>query len=131
MAELLSATEVRYLLAIRSLGEDKPVRSIDIASRLGVRKSSVSAKLKELVFLDLVSKAPYGRVVLTEKGRSVAWNLEGRIQAIDTFLMRNLGIGKESAEPLALAMLARMDDRTMEAIERSNGDSDQRKRGAC
>lgn len=122
MAVERTQARIRYLLAIYQLagsGEGQ-VRSIDIASRLKLQKSSVSTRLKELVDKGLVTKAPYGKVALTEEGRAQAQSLLSDCKEVERFLERSLAITPESAQPVAVAILSEADQSFLTAVGRSN-----------
>lgn len=122
MAVERTQARIRYLLAIYQLagsGEGQ-VRSIDIASRLKLQKSSVSTRLKELVDEGLVTKAPYGKVALTEEGRVQAQSLLSDCKEVECFLERSLAITPESAQPVAVAILSEADQSFLTAVGRSN-----------
>lgn len=67
----LTETHLHYLLAIYELGQLKPVvRAAEIANRLKISKPSVTRMLGVLAEKELLTREPYGKVDLTETGRS-------------------------------------------------------------
>ena len=68
----LTETHLHYLLAIYELSRIKPVvRAAEIANRLKISKPSVTRMLGVLAEKELLTREPYGKVDLTETGRSV------------------------------------------------------------
>ena len=65
----LSATQIRYLFAIRELEKQGVVRQGHIAEKLGVSDPSAHKMLLQLEKLDLIAKKRYSSVIITEKGR--------------------------------------------------------------
>lgn len=94
MANVRNETAVEdYLKAIFNLGEWDPEgrANANVAARLGVSTSSVSEMLRKLVELGLVNHEPYGRIELTETGRTRAVDMVRRHRLIETYLVRALG----------------------------------------
>ena len=62
-----------YLETILILSKSHPVvRSVDVASELGFKKSSVSVAMKKLRETDQITVSPEGYLYLTETGRATA-----------------------------------------------------------
>ena len=69
----LSASAIRYLLALHSLGgPDGSVRSADLAAALGVSRPSVHNMMNTLLSLGLIDKGSYSSARLTGEGRAAA-----------------------------------------------------------
>lgn len=68
-------------------------QTTDIADRLGVTPSTVSANLRRLARDGLVDYEPYGTVTLTERGHQIAVGLVRRHRIIETYLVEQLGLG--------------------------------------
>ncbi len=65
----LSSAQVRYLAALVHLDPDaKGVRSVKLATRLGVTRPSTHAMVAKLAEMGYVTKEHYGIIYLTEKG---------------------------------------------------------------
>lgn len=111
----ISDREARYLLAILARGGNE-VRSVDLALRLGVQKSSVSAMLSRLAAHDLVWKESYGKVSLTEKGRESAVRLRDSLRETEAYLSRTLGLSSDHLEAVALAMVLAGGSSVVQAI---------------
>ncbi|WP_028709706.1 metal-dependent transcriptional regulator [Propionicicella superfundia] len=90
----------------------------DLAARLGVTASTVSANLKKLAQGGFIDYEPYGRIGLTEAGRVVAVEIVRRHRIIETYLHEQLGLSwdqvHDEADQLEHAVselvLARMDE---------------------
>lgn len=94
-----------YLEAIYLLSHQcSAVRITDIALRLGISKPSVNRAVNTLKNQGLVLHRPYGDIVLTEKGRSVASEIHIRHNMIKKFLINVLNLGGEEAEKEAARM---------------------------
>lgn len=68
-------------------------QTTDIADRLGVTPSTVSANLRRLARDGLVDYEPYGTVTLTARGEELAVGLVRRHRIIETYLVQRLGLG--------------------------------------
>lgn len=90
----------------------------DIADRLGVTPSTVSANLKRLARDGLVDYEPYGTVTLTTRGEEIAVALVRRHRIIETYLVQRLGLGWDEVHTeadllehaVSDVVLARMDE---------------------
>ena len=72
-ANKLSASHIRYLLVLKKLAaSDLGVRSVELASELGVSKPSVCNMLCVLAEMKLVDKQPRSIVYLTQAGNQMA-----------------------------------------------------------
>jgi DtxR family transcriptional regulator, Mn-dependent transcriptional regulator len=89
----------------------------ELAGILGVTPSTVSSNLKKLARDGLIDYEPYGRITLTEAGRTIAVPVVRRHRIIETYLVERLGLGWDEVHPEADALehavsdavLARMD----------------------
>ncbi len=101
----ISAAQEDYLEAILALEiENGRVRVRDLAEQLSVHKSTVTAALKALTEKDLIEYEPYGRIVLTRKGRKAAEQVCSNHAAVKTFLTNVLLIDTPTAESNACRM---------------------------
>ena len=81
-----------YLETILILSQKRPVvRSVDIATELDFKKSSVSVAMKKLRESDYIVVSPEGFITLTESGREIAERIYERHQIISEWLTR-LGV---------------------------------------
>ncbi len=86
-----------YLEAILRLSEkEKEVRSVDIASMLGVSKPSVSHAMKLLREDGYIAMDRYGTIMLEEKGAVIARRIYERHRILASFL-ESLGVPEEVA----------------------------------
>ena len=86
---MTTATREDYIRAIHKLGGN--ARSIDVAASLGLAKSTVSERLKDLAKEKLVSYHPYSTVAFTPKGRRLGEKLTYKHRIIECFLHETLG----------------------------------------
>ncbi|MFZ5450330.1 MAG: DtxR family transcriptional regulator [Thermodesulfobacteriota bacterium] len=84
--------------------ESQVARVKDIASRLKVHKSSVTAALRNLADHKLVNYAPYEVVTLTPQGAILAQDVVRRHEALRDFFVKVLTIDEALAEEVACRM---------------------------
>lgn len=95
--ELSPSTE-HYLRAILELREERGyARVVDIATRVGVTKGSVSLALTQLERRGLIRFDPARFPQLSPVGRRVAADLRGRYTIVQSFLQEVLGLPAERA----------------------------------
>ncbi len=101
----LSPSSEDYLETVLELSESTDaVRSVDIASHLGVSKASVTKAMGILREAQLIDQAHYGQIHLTAAGRRRADDVKNRHVMIKRFLIEILGIDEETAEQDACKM---------------------------
>lgn len=106
-----------YLEAILRLeDENRHVRSIDVASALGVSRPSVNKALGVLKKAGMVDQQPYGRISLTELGRETAGEVLHRHLTLRTFLTKILGVDAETADEDACRMEHVISEETMDKL---------------
>ena len=77
----LSQAHLRYLLAIGQLSQGKAaVSSAQVARALQVSRPSVTRMLTVLAEKNLVTKARYGKITLTETGAALAHQLQAGLR---------------------------------------------------
>lgn len=104
-AKPLTATLEDYLEAIHALAPGNTgARMGDIARRLGVHKSTVTAALRSLAERGLVEYAPYRPVTLTGRGKGIGEEVLRRHDTLRRFLVEVLGIDGAVAEETACKM---------------------------
>ena len=81
----------KAIFALQSRG-DEPVTTSALADRLGITPGSVSAMLKKLDELGLVTHEPYRGVRLTADGRLVALEVIRHHRLLESFLADALGM---------------------------------------
>ena len=64
----------------------------DLAERLGVTASTVSANLKKLARDGYIDYEPYGQIVLTDAGRRIAVEIVRRHRIVESYLVEALGL---------------------------------------
>lgn len=114
--EKMSKSHEDYLEAIVMLGgsPSAPIRSVDVATKLGVSKASVNkavAALKEKGFAD---QPYYGDITLTEEGYAYGTSVLDRHEMLFGFLTKALGIEPERAEKEACVMEHAISDESFE-----------------
>ena len=105
-----------YLEAILRLSrQGEGVRSIDVATMLGVSKPSVSHAMKLLREDGYIAMDRYGTITLLDKGAEIANNIYERHRVLSQML-ESIGVSKETA----LADACKMEhDISQETFEKS------------
>ena len=86
-----------YLETILILSKKLPVvRSVDIATELGFKKSSVSVAMKNLRNRNYITVTEEGFICLTEQGLSIAQTVYERHSLLSKWLMQ-LGVSPDTA----------------------------------
>ena len=105
-----------YLEAILLLEKNGSTRSIDVANSLNVSKAAVSIAMNELIDKELVTKAKYGDIFLTEKGRKIATETLNKHALLRKFLV-SIGVDGETAEEECCKIEHILSDKTLECIK--------------
>ena len=106
-----------YLEAILVLSKQGGgVRSVDIASMLGVSKPSVSHAMKLLREDGYIAMDRYGTVTLLEKGEKIAVRIYERHQVL-TKMLEGLGVSEEVAKADACKLEHDVSDESFEKIK--------------
>ena len=101
----LSPSQERYLATILLLESEKAcAKAGEIAGKLSVHRSSVTAALRLLADREMIQYEPYGAVTLSPKGKIAAHEVMGRCSVIKEFLERALNIEREAATDAACRM---------------------------
>ena len=107
-----------YLETILILSRKHPVvRSVDIATELDFKKSSVSVAMKKLRESGHIQVSPEGYITLTESGREIADCIYERHQLISSWLIR-LGVDPDVAVADACRIEHVISAESFEAIKR-------------
>lgn len=108
--QAISAVQEDYLEAILALEAQSPrVRVRDLAERLSVHKSTVTAALKALAEKGLIEYEPYGQIVMTRMGRQAAERVSADHAVVKAFLTDILLVDEALAEANACRMEHVMD----------------------
>ncbi|MBM3261306.1 metal-dependent transcriptional regulator [Candidatus Kaiserbacteria bacterium] len=94
-----TAVKEDYLRAIFRLQEDgaESVRLVDVAGYLGLSRSTVSERVRELVAQGYVKHAKYGQLSFTRRGRELAKKLTHKHRMVEVFLHDVLRLSKAEA----------------------------------
>lgn len=114
--EKMSMSHEDYLEAIVMLGgtTETSVRSVDIATKLGVSKASVNKAVTWLKEKGFADQPYYGDITLTEEGHAYGTSILERHHMLCTFLTKALGIPEEQAEKEACLMEHAISDESFE-----------------
>ncbi len=104
--EKMSMSHEDYLEAIVMLGgtTEVSVRSVDIATKLGVSKASVNKAVTMLKEKELADQPYYGDITLTKEGFDYGMSILDRHHMLFSFLNKALGIPEDRAEEEACLM---------------------------
>ena len=114
--EKVSMSHEDYLEAIIMLGGsvDDPIRSVDIAKKMGVSKASVNKAVGLLKEKGLAEQPYYGDVTLTPLGLEYGQKVYKRHRYLTAFLSKKLGIPEDVAEDEACLMEHAISDDSFE-----------------
>ena len=112
----MSMSHEDYLEAIVMLGGTStlPVRSVDIAAKLGVSKASVSKAVASLKASGMLNQPFYGDITLTEEGYEYGQAVLERHTMLTKFLVEAIGLDQEDAEDEACQMEHAISDESFE-----------------
>ncbi len=107
-----------YLETILLLSKTLPVvRSVDIASEMGFKKSSVSVAMKNLREKNYITVSDSGFIYLTESGKEMAETVYERHYILSSCL-EWLGVDKKTASEDACRMEHVLSKESFDAIKR-------------
>ena len=107
-----------YLETILILSQKLPVvRSVDIATELDFKKSSVSVAMKKLRENDHIVVSPEGYITLTPSGKEIADRIYERHTLLSSWLER-LGVDSEIAAEDACRIKHVISSESFEAIKK-------------
>ena len=134
--DLTEANEdyLETIFELEELQATPEIRSVDIASMREVSKASVNKALQTLRDAGYIEQERYGRVTLTEKGRTYGRMIWGRHRALRSFLIDDLGVDEETANEEACMMEHTVSQDTMDRwvawLERLHADDETRAESA-
>lgn len=106
-----------YLETILILSKSHPVvRSVDVATELGFKKSSVSVAMKKLREANQITVSPEGYLYLTDTGREIAEKIYERHLFLSEWLEK-LGVDAAIASSDACKMEHVISSESFEAIK--------------
>lgn len=114
----MTPSKENYLKVMLGLSSEGGIRSIDIATALGVSKASVSNMMNVLRDEGYVTKEKYGVVTLTESGKNVAANIKRRYEVLRRFLHYVLGVEAGIAAEDACHMEHLISSETADCMDR-------------
>lgn len=107
-----------YLETILVLSKSHPVvRSVDIATELGFKKSSVSVAMKHLRENEHIIVSKEGFITLTKSGKEIAEMIYERHEIISSWLTR-LGVSPETAAEDACRIEHVLSKESFEALKK-------------
>ena len=112
----MSKSHEDYLEAIVVLGgtTESPIRSVDVAAKMGVSKASVNKAVNALKEKGLLDQPYYGDITLTESGYEYGKSVLDRHHLLFPFLTKVLGIPDETADEEACMMEHAISDESFE-----------------
>ncbi len=105
-----------YLEAIVMLGgtDKKSVRSVDVATKLGVSKASVNKAVSVLKADGMLVQPYYGDITLTERGYDYGLRVSERHALLSAFLNQAIGLSAENADAEACLLEHDISDESFE-----------------
>ncbi|MBP5405674.1 metal-dependent transcriptional regulator [bacterium] len=98
----LTSTQEDYLEAILELTAERAVaRNMELSSKLGVRRATVTRALKLLTQKGLVNHEMNGYVTLTEEGKVIAQDILARHELFKHFFRDILNLEEDEADEIA------------------------------
>lgn len=115
----LCSGQCKYLLAVYDLSKtNKIIRSVDIANKLSVARSSVSRMLKCMSRLELINPDYSLNVQLTELGMETAKKLAVNFNIINRFFLEILKVSEKEAYDQALLFIASFPETTVQKLSK-------------
>lgn len=113
----LCSGQCKYLLALYELSKvNRIVRSVDIANKLSVTRSSVSRMLKCMSRLELINSDYSLNVKLTESGEETAKKLSINFESVYNFFSEILKLSEHDAHEQSLLFIASFPEMTVEKL---------------
>ena len=107
-----------YLETILVLSKQLPVvRSVDVATELGFKKSSVSIAMKHLREKKQITVTDAGYIYLTKEGKEIAEMIYERHQLLTEFFMK-LGVSEKTATEDACRIEHVISSESIDAIKK-------------
>ncbi|MEG1393099.1 MAG: metal-dependent transcriptional regulator [Christensenellaceae bacterium] len=101
----ISASSQDYLEIIYTLYKSGiEVRSVDIATAMGVSRASISKAMGVLKNAGMVMQEKYGRIMLTTEGMAAAKKVIRTHETLKSFLVDVLGVSEKIAQQDACKM---------------------------
>lgn len=116
----LTTSAQNYLKVLWSLREwsDEPVSASLLATKTGLKLSTVSGAITKLADQGLVDHTPYGAVALTAAGEELALGMVRRHRLLETFLVTVLGYGWDEVHDEAENLEHAVSDELIARIDR-------------
>lgn len=116
----ITETIQMYLETILMLSQEGPVRSVDVANRMGYARPTVSEQMKRLREGGLIDMDESALIALTPAGRAVAEPILERHNLLARMLM-SIGVSRETAFADACRMEHDISAETMQCLKRHFG----------
>lgn len=115
----LCSGQCKYLLAVYELGKTKKtVRSVDIANKLSVTRSSVSRMLKCMSRIGLIKSEYSLNVQLTDLGIEMGEKISEKFEIIYKFFFEILKLTEKEAYDQTIVFIASFPEKTVERLSK-------------
>ena len=105
---------IRAIYLLQEAGEEPGI--VEIAKRLGLSKSTVSERIKELTTDGLTISKPYSTISLTKEGLALGKKMTYKHRLIEVFLHQTLGLPTELIHAEAERLEHAFSDTTTEKL---------------
>ena len=115
----LARRQIQTLLEIYRFGAwSEGIRSVDLANLFGLSRGNICERLDSLKKMDLVSKEPYGKVKITEKGMERAARIKSSYEKIYAFFKEHVELESDQAQNCTLSCLANFSEECISKLEK-------------
>lgn len=105
----LTTSQIKYLLTIYKMNNDRTVRSTDIASSLAVTRPSVHRMITQLAEAGLITKKKYSYIKMTDYGIYVAQQYYYVFSRLNNYLYKGLDLPADTSEKGSLTILSTLE----------------------
>lgn len=112
---LLTASHVRYLMALKRLNCASGIKGSDIADELNLSRPSVHNMMDTFIFMEYIEKEPGGQVFLTDYGFQRASFFEEKYHRIKMKLFPEHKMD-DSVDRAICAMIAELSDESIKCL---------------
>ena len=106
----MTVSQLKYMLVLGNISGDRAVRTVDIAKKLNIQRSSAFNMVNRLSEAGMVVKNEDKTVILTQKGKEAAQRLRSRVSETTEKLEEHFSLSPEISENCALMIISCSED---------------------